>query len=204
MILPSIDLVNLLTTAGYAGIFLIVAAESGMGIGFFLPGDSLLITAGFLASRGILDIYLVCALSFIAAVLGDSVGYSIGKKIGPKLFTSNKGLVFTLENLDRAHDFYARHGSKTIVIARFLPFFRAFVPILAGITHMRYKKFLTYNILGGIIWAIGIPVTGLVLGARIPNIDSYILPIILAIIVLSVLPGVIKLIHAWLKKRRSR
>ena len=174
----------------YFILFAIVFAESGLLIGFFLPGDSLLFTAGFLASQNFLgmDITILLIGFFIAAVTGDSVGYAFGKRVGPKLFTKEDSFWFHKKNLAKAQHFYEEHGKKTIVIARFLPVVRTFAPIVAGIGNMDYKTFVAFNVIGGILWAIGLTVAGYFLGSLIPNIDHYLLPIIVGIIFLSIAP----------------
>lgn len=182
------DLITLLKTAGYAGLFGIVFAESGLLLGFFLPGDSLLFTAGFLASQDFFNIWTLIIGCFIAAVIGDSVGYGFGRRVGPKIFTREDSLIFRKHNLEHARVFYEKYGGKTIVIARFLPVIRTFAPILAGIGVMNYSSFLFYNVIGGALWAIGMPALGFFLGSVIPDVDRYLLPIISAIIILSVLP----------------
>ena len=194
------DLVTLIKTAGYAGLFLITFAESGLLIGFFLPGDSLLFTAGFLASQGFLSIVPLMILTFLGAVTGDSVGYAFGKKIGPYIFTKEDSLFFSKEHLERARLFYERYGAKTIMLARFMPIVRTFAPILAGVGSMHYGTFLFYNILGGALWSLGLSGLGYFLGNNIPNIDKYLLPIIAGIIVLSVAPTMIHI----LKNPRDR
>lgn len=184
------DIVTLIKTAGYVGIVAILFAESGLFIGFFLPGDSLLFTAGFLASQGYLHIVVLMVLSFIAAVAGDSVGYAFGRRAGPAIFKREDSLLFHKDHLERARIFYERHGGKTIVLARFMPIVRTFAPILAGVGRMRYGVFLTYNLVGGFLWAVGLSGLGYFLGSVIPNIDHYLLPIIVLIIVLSIAPSV--------------
>ncbi|MEK7193435.1 MAG: VTT domain-containing protein [Patescibacteria group bacterium] len=196
------DLVSLIKAIGYAGIFGIVFAESGLFFGFFLPGDSLLFTAGFLASQGFFDITILAFTAFFAAVLGDSVGYAFGYRVGPKIFTREDSLFFHKDHLERARVFYERHGGKTIVIARFMPFVRTFAPIVAGVGKMRYGTFLFYNIFGGIIWGIGITSLGYYLGNTIPNVDRYIIPIVLLIIFSSVLPPLYHLMKD--KQQRKR
>lgn len=184
------DLRALLEAIGYAGIGAIVFAESGLLIGFFLPGDSLLFTAGFLASQGIFNIVWLAGLCFLAAVLGDSVGYSFGHRVGRRIFTREDSLLFHKHNLQRAQAFYDRHGGKTIILARFLPVVRTFAPILAGVGSMPYRRFLAYNVVGGALWAVGLTVLGYYLGSAIPDVDRYLLPIILGIVVLSILPTI--------------
>lgn len=196
------DITALIKTVGYIGILGIVFAESGLFIGFFLPGDSLLFTAGFLASQGYLDIATLCLLSFIGAVAGDSFGYAFGKKVGPKIFTKDDSLFFHKEHIARAQHFYEKHGPKTIIIARFMPIVRTFAPILAGVGSMKYRTFLTYNIVGALLWAVGLSLLGFFLGNSIPNIDRYLLPIIALIILASVLPSVIHVLKTAEDRRR--
>lgn len=194
------NLVDLIKTVGYVGLFFIVFAESGLLFGFFLPGDSLLFTAGFLASQGYLDFYLAFFLVFLAAIMGDSVGYAFGKIVGPKIFKKEDSFFFRKENITKAQVFYEKYGAKTIVMARFLPIVRTFAPIVAGIGRMDYKKFLFYNIAGGFIWSFGLMASSYYLGKVIPNMDKYLLPIILLIIFLSILPT---LIHIIREKRKN-
>lgn len=185
------DLVEFIKLAGYLGVFGFVFAESGLLIGFFLPGDSLLFTAGFLASQGYLNIWVLAVGAFICAVAGDSVGYAFGARVGPALFKREESWLFKPSNLEKAHAFYAQHGKKTIILARFMPVVRTFAPIIAGIGNMHYPTFLAYNIIGGAIWGAGVSLIGYFLGSTIPGIDQYLLPIILGIIVLSLLPPII-------------
>ncbi len=183
------DLQSLVKTAGYLGVFTIVFLESGLLIGFFFPGDSLLFTAGFLASQGFFDISLLIAGCFIAAVLGDTIGFHIGKNLGPKIFSRDNSLFFNKKHLETAQKFYDKHGGKTIILARFVPVVRAFAPVVAGAGKMDYKRFITFNLVGGVLWAIGVTSAGYFLGSLIPDVDRYLLPIIGLIIVASVLPG---------------
>ena len=183
------DLVSLIQTAGYLGVFAIVFLESGMLVGFFFPGDSLLFTAGFLASQGLLDIKVLIAGCFLAAVAGDSVGYYIGKRFGKRLFNKENSIWFHKEHLNRAQKFYDKHGGKTIILARFVPVIRAFAPVVAGIGEMKYKRFVIFNLFGGVLWAIGVTSAGYYLGSLIPDVDKYLLPIIGLIIIASILPA---------------
>lgn len=189
------NLVSIITTGGYLAVTGIVFAESGLFVGFFLPGDSLLFTAGFLASQGYLNIVLLVVLSFIAAVAGDSVGYAIGKRLGPKIFVKDDSLFFNKDHIMRAHAFYEKHGGRAITIARFMPVVRTFAPVIAGVGGMRYRSFLFYNVLGAALWAIGIPLLGYFAGAFIPNVDHYMLPIIMGIILISFAPSIIHLLR---------
>jgi len=190
-----LDLIKIIESVGYFGLFAIIFSESGLLVGFFLPGDSLLFTAGFLASQGFFNILLLTPMTFIAAVMGDSVGYAFGQKVGPKLFKKEDSIFFHKKHLIRAKNFYNKHGGKTITIARFLPVIRTFAPIVAGIGQMPYKKFLAYNILGGFLWAVCIPFAGYFLGSLIPSVDKYLFPIIVVIVLASVAPSVIHLIR---------
>lgn len=194
------DLAGIIETVGYIGLFAIVFAETGLLIGFFLPGDSLLFTAGFLASQGIFNIYVLCFLMFVAAVVGDSVGYLIGHKYGKRLFKKEDSLLFHKDHLERAKSFYEKHGGKTIIIARFMPIIRTFAPVVAGIGDMKYSTFITYNIVGGLLWAVGLPTLGFVLGSSIPDVDKYLLPIVAIIVLASVAPG----IYHTLKTKEQR
>lgn len=189
-----ISLPEIIRTIGLAGVISIVFAESGLFFGFFLPGDSLLFTAGFLASQKVIDIWILAIGCFIAAVAGDSVGYWTGAKFGRKLFNKEDSFFFHKDHLTKAEKFYEKHGKKTIILARFTPIVRTFAPIAAGIAHMHYKDFLSYNIVGGFFWSIGLISLGYFLGSIIPDVDKYLLPIVVAIIVLSLLPSVK---HVW-------
>lgn len=208
-----LNLTNSIIAAGYIGITLIVFAESGLFIGFFLPGDSLLFTAGFFASQGKLNIWLLVALSIAAAIIGDSVGYWAGKKYGPALFNREDSLLFKKRYVIKTHEFFEKYGPKTIILARFLPVVRTFAPILAGVGEMRYRTFFTYNIIGGVLWAAGLSLLGFFLGSVIPDIDRYLLPVIVLIVVISTLPSAYHVlkdkenrdaIKTGLKKLRNR
>lgn len=172
----------------YVVVFFIIFAESGLLIGFFLPGDSLLFTAGFLASQGYMNIYVLVIGFFLAAVIGDSVGYLFGHKVGKRLFQRENSLLFHKDNLLKAKAFYEKHGGKTIILARFMPMVRTFAPIVAGIGDMHYQTFLMYNVIGGVLWAIGVTVAGYFLGTLIPDAEKYLLPVIMLIVVVSVAP----------------
>lgn len=195
------SLSELIKVAGLLGLFGIIFAESGLLVGFFLPGDSLLFTAGFLASQGFFNILVLAAICFAGAVLGDSFGYAFGKKIGPRIFTKDESLFFQKKHLERARAFYEKYGGKTIVLARFMPVVRTFAPILAGVGQMRYRTFLFYNIFGGFFWAIGLTFLGYWLGSIIPNVDRYIAPLVFLIIILSVLPPIIHILRDPEKRR---
>lgn len=186
-----LNLVEVIKAIGYLGVFGIIFAETGLLVGFFLPGDSLLFTAGFLASQGFLNIWYLITITFIAAVVGDSVGYSFGRKVGPRIFSKEESRFFNKENLVKSQQFYEKHGPKTIVLARFVPFVRTFAPILAGVGEMKYGTFITYNVFGGALWTVGVSLAGFYLGRVIPNVDRYLLPIVIAIVFISVLPSLV-------------
>lgn len=185
----------LINTFGLLGVIGIVFAESGLFFGFFLPGDSLLFTAGLLASQGFLNPFILFVGVIFAAILGDNVGYAFGRKIGPSIFTKEDSFFFNKKYLEQAHNFYEKHGNKTIILARFIPIVRTFAPIVAGVGNMDYRKFFRYNCAGGILWSISLLGLGFALGKTVPGIDKYLLPIILFIIVVSFLPGVYHLIR---------
>jgi membrane-associated protein len=187
--LGSLDPENLLDAFGAIGLFLIVFAESGLLIGFFLPGDSLLFTAGLLSSQGHLaPLPVLLAGCFAAAVAGDQVGYLFGRRVGPSLFNRPDSRIFKQEYVEKAQNYFEEHGSKTIVLARFVPVVRTFAPIVAGVGRMHYRTFVSYNVLGGFLWAVGITSLGYILGETVPSIDKYLLPAIAVIIGLSALP----------------
>jgi len=188
------DLSILIKTIGYLGIFFVIFAESGLFFGFFLPGDSLLFTAGLLASQGYFSIIALILLTILGAIGGDQVGYLFGRKFGPKIFTKEDSFFFKKKYVHDAENFYQKYGKKTIILARFVPIVRTFVPILAGVGNMHYKTFVSYNIIGGVLWGLGIPLLGYFLGENVPNIDKYLLPIIILIVFLSILPTIFSLI----------
>jgi len=166
------DLPYIIQTVGVLGLFFIIFAESGLFFGFFLPGDSLLVTAGLLASQGYFQILVLGFLLMFAAILGDSVGYWFGKKVGPSIFKREDSLLFKKSHLTKAHKFYENHGGKTIILARFIPIVRTFAPIVAGAAGMDYKNFISFNIIGGIGWVWGMLLLGYFLGSAIPNVDT--------------------------------
>jgi membrane-associated protein len=195
------DLLQIVKTFGYLGVWGIVFAESGLLIGFFLPGDSLLFTAGFVASQGFLNIALLVLGAFICAVLGDNVGYVTGHKFGRRLFRREDSWMFHKKHLVSAQTFYDKHGKKAIVLARFMPIVRTFAPIVAGIGAMKYSTFVAYNVIGGLIWTAGVTLLGYYLGQVIPDVDKYLLPIILVIVVVSIAPSIL---HLYQDRKTSR
>lgn len=194
------DLPALVQWAGYFGLTLIIFAETGLLIGFFLPGDSLLVTAGLLAADPAfgLNVWLLGAILSVAAIVGDSVGYNVGRTAGPRIFTREDSLFFHKDHLLRAQAFYEKHGGKTIIIARFMPIVRTFAPVVAGVGRMEYRAFLMYNIVGGTLWIWSMLLTGWVLARTVPTVAEHVEKVILVVVFLSILPGII----AWLKERR--
>jgi membrane-associated protein len=192
---------DLIRWGGYFVLFAIVFTETGLLIGFFLPGDSLLITAGLVAATGGLNIWWLNVILIVAAVTGDSVGYAIGVRLGPRLFTRPKSLLFNPRHIERTRAFYARHGSKTIVIARFVPIVRTFAPVVAGVGQMEYRRFVFYNVAGGVGWVTSMTWAGYALGRAIPNVADYVHVVVVVVVVLSVIPIVVELIRE--RRRRS-
>jgi membrane-associated protein len=187
--LGALDPEKLLDTFGTIGLFLIVFSESGLLIGFFLPGDSLLFTAGLLSSQDKLAPLPVLLVGvFLAAVIGDQVGYIFGRRVGPALFRRPDSRLFKQEYVEKAQNYFEEHGSKTIVLARFVPIVRTFAPIVAGVGRMEYRTFVSYNVLGGLLWAVGVTSLGYILGESIPSIDKYLLPVIALIVLASIAP----------------
>lgn len=198
-----VDPKHLLETFGTIGLLLVVFAESGLLVGFFLPGDSLLFTAGVFAAKGTLNYPVIALGCFLAAVAGDQVGYAFGNRVGPALFRREDSRFFKRDYIDKAHGYFERYGSKTIVLARFVPIVRTFAPIVAGVGSMPYRTFVTFNIMGGFLWAVGVTTLGYTAGNAIgtKNIDKYLLPIILVIIAASALPVVIEVLR---QRRKSK
>ena len=186
---------DLVRWGGYVVLVAIVFVETGLLVGFFLPGDSLLITAGLVAATGSLNIWWLNVLLVAAAILGDSVGYAIGWRAGPRLFTRPKSLLFNPRHIDRTRAFYARHGAKTIVIARFVPIVRTFAPVVAGVGQMEYRRFLFYNVAGGVGWVTSMTWAGYLLGRTVPNINEQIHVVVIIVILLSLIPIVVELVR---------
>ncbi|MEU1687788.1 DedA family protein [Micromonospora sp. NPDC005707] len=196
----------LISTFGLIGILAIVFAESGLLIGFFLPGDSLLFTAGLLVADGTYlhqPLWLMCLLVSIAAVAGDQFGYLFGRRLGPALFRRPDSRLFKQENLTKAQDFFGKYGARSIVLARFVPIVRTFTPIVAGASHMHYHTFLIYNVLGGTLWGCGVTTLGYFLG-QVTFVKNNIEFILIGIVVVSVVPIGVELLRARLRGRRSQ
>jgi membrane-associated protein len=196
---------KLLTDFGPIGLFLIIFAESGLLVGFFLPGDSLLFTAGLLTSTHVIKqpLALMCGLAFVAAVLGDQVGYQIGKRIGPELFKRPKSKLFSPNHVIKAQEFFDKHGSKTIVLARFVPIIRTFTPVLAGVGAMKWRVFAIYNLVGGALWGIGVTLLGAALGKKFPWMEQRIDILAIVIVAVSVMPMVIELLRHRAKSKAT-
>jgi membrane-associated protein len=195
------DVEFLVRTGGLVALIVIVFVETGLLVGFFLPGDSLLVTAGIFAARGDLDLVTLNASLSLAAIAGDSVGYWIGVRTGPKIFTREDSLFFNRKHLISAKEFYDRHGGFTIFIARFMPIIRTFAPVVAGVGAMQYRKFIAYNVFGGIFWVLSMTLAGYFLGTLVPNIQERIHLVIAIVIVLSLLPAIIKFFSERSKAR---
>jgi membrane-associated protein len=194
------DVRGIIAWGGYVGLTAIIFAETGLLIGFFLPGDSLVVTAGLLsATTGVFNVWLLGLLLTVASIIGNTVGYAIGHATGPKLFSREDSLLFNKKHLTRAHEFYERHGGKTIIIARFMPIVRTFVPVVAGIGQMGYRRYTIYNIVGGLGWIWSMLFIGYFLGRYIPGVDQHIEQVIIVVVVLSLMPGII----GWLKARNA-
>jgi membrane-associated protein len=201
----ALDPGRLLTTFGLLGLLVVVFVESGLLIGFFLPGDSLLFTAGLLSKTGVLDvpIWLLVLLVPLAAIAGDQVGYVIGSKAGPAIFNRPDSRFFQQEYVDKAYGYFERYGARTIVLARFVPVVRTFAPVVAGVARMRYRTFLTYNIVGGILWGAGVLLAGYLLGS-VGFVREHVEAVILAIVAVSVLPIVLEVVRSRREKRGPR
>jgi membrane-associated protein len=195
---------HLIRTFGLFGILAIVFVESGLLVGFFLPGDSLLFTAGLLSANDVLPPIWILLLTIpVAAIAGDQVGYAIGRKAGPAIFRRPDSRFFRQEYVDKAHGYFERYGGRTVVIARFVPIVRTFVPVMAGVARMRYRTFLTYNVVGAILWGIGVTTLGYLLG-QISFVKSNIEPIILLIVAISVTPIAYELLRAHRERRAGK
>ncbi|GGP74526.1 DedA family protein [Streptomyces melanogenes] len=195
---------QLLSSFGLAGLLVIVFAESGLLIGFFLPGDSLLFTTGLLVTSGKIDhpLWLVCLLVVAAAVVGDQVGYLFGRKVGPSLFNRPDSKLFKQENVEKAHEFFEKYGPKSLVLARFVPIVRTFTPIIAGVSRMNYRSFITYNVIGGTLWGAGVTLLGAALG-NVEFVHKNIELMLVAIVLVSVVPIAIEFLRARSKSKKA-
>jgi len=194
-------LLDLIRWGGYVVLAAIVFTETGLLVGFFLPGDSLLISAGLVAAAGGLNIWWLNVVLGAAAVAGDSVGYAIGRRLGPRLFTRPQSLLFNPAHVERTRRFYERHGARTIVIARFVPIVRTFAPVVAGVGQMEYRRFVFYNVAGGVGWVTSMTWAGYWLGSAVPNIGSHVHIVVGIVILLSLVPIFLELFRE--RRRRS-
>lgn len=192
---------HIIETGGLLVLGGIVFAEVGLLLGFFLPGDTLLIAAGIYAHAGHLSIAAVIAVVFTTAVAGDSTGYYFGRQLGPKLFNKPDGLIFRRDHINKAENFYSKYGAKTLLVSHFIPFVRTFQPVLAGAAKMPYKRFLLFDIIGDALWAIAVPLMGYYVGSRIPGIDKYIQLVLIGVILLSAGPTIY---HILLQRRKNK
>jgi membrane-associated protein len=193
------DVNALIAWGGYVGLTAIIFAETGLLIGFFLPGDSLLVTAGLLAAtKGLFNVYTLGLLLTVASVVGNTVGYAIGHAAGPRLFTKEDSLLFNKKHLYRAHEFYEKYGGMTVILARFMPIVRTFVPVVAGMAQMGYRRYTLFNLIGGIGWIWSMLFIGYFLGRYIPGVDRHIETVIVLVILISLLPGII----GWMRTRK--
>jgi membrane-associated protein len=194
------NLPELVQWAGIFGIAAIIFSETGLLVGVFLPGDSLLVTAGLFAAKGYLNIYALVPTLTLAAICGNSVGYFIGKTTGPRIFNRENSLFFNKKHAMRAHEFYDKHGRKTIVLAQFMPIIRTFAPVIAGVGGMRFATFIAFNVIGAFFWIWSMLGIGYFLGNTIPGIDQHIEIVVIIVVLLSITPGII----SWLRARRAR
>ncbi|MDI9886122.1 VTT domain-containing protein [Streptomyces sp. HNM0645] len=194
----------LITTFGLIGVLVIVFAESGLLIGFFLPGDSLLFTTGLLVTTDVIKqpLWVVCTLIVLAAIIGDQVGYLFGRKVGPALFNRPDSRFFKQENVEKAHEFFEKYGPKSLVLARFVPIVRTFTPIVAGVSRMNYRSFITFNVIGGVLWGAGVTLLGAALG-KVDFVHKHIEAILIAIVLVSVLPIVIEFMRARSRSKKE-
>jgi membrane-associated protein len=194
------DVQGLIQWGGTLMVCAIVFAETGLFVGFFLPGDSLLVTAGIFAAMRLLSLPWLLVGASVCAIVGDQVGYWIGRRAGQALYRRENSFFFRKQHLQRAHDFYEKYGGKTIVLARFVPLVRTFAPAVAGAANMNYRRFVSYNVVGGVLWVWSMLLTGYFLSSVIPNVDKNIELVIVIVVVLSILPAVIEV----LRNRRSK
>jgi len=195
------DVEGLVRVGGLMALIVIVFVETGLFVGFFLPGDSLLVTAGLFAARGDLDLWRIFLFVSLAAIVGDTLGYTIGARTGPRIFSREDSLLFHKKHLITTKEFYDRYGGITIVLARFMPIVRTFAPLVAGVGGMQYRRFVFYNVFGGIGWVVSMTSLGYLLGRAVPDIDRHIHIVIAIVIFLSLLPGIIKIAREKWKVR---
>lgn len=196
-----LDPIIIIKTVGLIGIFLIIFAESGLFFGFFFPGDTLLFAAGILGSQGYLSISVLIIGCVFSAIIGDSVGYWTGRKVGRKLFNRDASLLFSKKHVTRAENFYQKHGPITIVAARFIPLIRTFAPIVAGVAQMQYRNFFIYNIIGGILWSTLLPLIGYYFGSIIPDPDRILVPLAIIVIAIAFIPVIVRSVYYFIHRK---
>ena len=201
--MPHFDLLNWVITFGYIGVLLIIFVETGLFFGFFLPGDSLLFTAGLLASQKVFDIRILVPAIIITAILGYQVGYWFGKRFVQWLLRRKESFWFKKAYLQQAKDFYDRHGGKALILGRLIPIVRTFIPVVAGMVHMTNRRYFIYNVLGALMWGGGLTLLGYYLGSAVPQASHYITPIALGIVLISVAPGIWRLSCDYFCKKRK-
>lgn len=199
-----IDLLGIITAIGYFGIAISITVEAGLFFGFLLPGDSLLFTVGLLASQGIFDLRILLPLVIFCAIFGESAGYWVGKKFGPRLFTKEESFFFKPKYMHLANEFFLKYGPAAIFLGRFTPVIRSIIPIVAGIAHMPYRPFLVYNILGGVVWAGGMTLLGYYLGSTFPLVQDYLAWVLLAIVIITFIPAGIHFFNKWRAERSGK
>lgn len=197
------DVTHIVQAGGLLLIALFLFAEVGLFLGFFLPGDTLLIAAGIYAKQGKLNIAALIVVAAIAAIAGDNLAYYIGRKLGPRVFTKDDGLIFRRDHIDRAEQVYERFGSKALLVTHFFPVVRTFMPLLAGVARMSYRRFLTFDIIGDTFWAASVTLIGYYVGSRIPNVDNYILLVLGIVVICSLAPALYHFVRIQLRGRRK-
>ncbi|MDQ6719016.1 MAG: VTT domain-containing protein [Gemmatimonadota bacterium] len=197
------NLPELIQWAGFVGLAAIIFSETGLLVGFFLPGDSLLVTAGLLGARGYFNVYALAPLLTLAAIIGNSTGYLIGRASGPRIFRREDSLLFNKKHATRAHEFYERHGKKTIILAQFMPIIRTFSPVVAGVGGMEFRHFFTYNLVGAILWIWSMVFIGFFLGRYIPGVDKHIEIVVILVVLISISPGVISGLRSRSRSRKA-
>jgi membrane-associated protein len=198
------NLSELIRWAGFIGLTIIIFSETGLLVGFFLPGDSLLVTAGLLGAAGYFNVYTLAPLLTLAAICGNSTGYMVGRASGPRIFKREDSLLFNKKHAIRARQFYEKHGKKTIILAQFMPIIRTFSPVVAGVGGMPFRTFLTFNAIGAVLWIWSMIFTGYFLGRYIPGIDKHIEIVVIIVVFISILPGIISAVRERAKERKAR
>jgi len=198
------DVNHMVQAGGLLLIAIFLFAEVGLFLGFFLPGDTLLIAAGIYAKQGKLNIAALIVIAALAAIAGDNLGYYIGRKLGPRVFSKDDGLIFRKDHIDKAERVYERFGSKALLVTHFFPVVRTFMPLLAGVARMPYRRFFTFNAVGDIFWAVAVTLVGYYVGSRIPNVDNYILLVLGIVVICSLAPALYHFVRVQTRARRTK